>query len=133
STNLAILPPLIRDSEGNRVNTITYQNATPASLIPLNTAFSINGDITLDLTGTAPVLLMRSQDDIRIRLFLDPYKLDGTLNLSRDLPVDLSMIYLHEKANLSGRSTPLNIDMVDYARFKELNTDYASTSVKIPL
>ncbi|EKD82453.1 MAG: hypothetical protein ACD_39C01285G0001, partial [uncultured bacterium] len=127
--------PLIRDFEGNRVNPITYQNATPSTLIPLNTQFSIRAT-ALDLSGTQPILQISFQDnpERRARLYQDPYKnLAATIELSRDLPMDMSLIYLHEKADLSGRSIPLSTTMVDYTQYKAVNTDYASNTVYIPL
>ncbi|MBU1108924.1 MAG: Ig-like domain repeat protein [Candidatus Riflebacteria bacterium] len=129
-------PALIRDFEGNRVNPITYQNATPSTLIPLNTQFSVRGPASLDLTGAQPLLQIYFQNspERRARLYLDPYKnLAETIELSRDMPMDMSLIYLHEKADLSGRSIPLSQTMVDYAQYKIFNTDYASNTVYIPL
>lgn len=127
--------PLIRDFEGNRINPITYQNATPSTLIPLNTQFSVRAT-ALDLSSATPLLQISFQNnpERRARLYQDPYKnLAETIELSRDLPMDMSMIYLHEKGDLSGRSIPLSLTMVDYSQYKALNTDYASNTVHIPL
>lgn len=127
--------PLIRDFEGNRIMPITYNNATAGTLIPLNTPFSVQNS-SLDLSGTQPILRIGFQNTParKARLFLDPYKnLAETIELSRDLPVDLSRIYLHSKADLSGSSIPLSSTMVDYSVFKTMNTDYASTTAHIPL
>ncbi|PKL45007.1 MAG: hypothetical protein CVV41_02665 [Candidatus Riflebacteria bacterium HGW-Riflebacteria-1] len=127
--------PLIRDFEGNRVNPITYTNATPSTLIPLNTQFSVRTS-ALNLSSSTPLLQVSFQNtpERRARLYQDPYKnLAETIELSRDLPMDMSLIYLHSKADLTGSSFPLNATMVDYSKYKELNTDYASNTVHIPL
>jgi len=127
--------PLIRDFDGNRINPITYQNATPSTLIPLNTQFSVRAT-ALDLSSTTPLLQISFQNnpERRVRLYQDPYKnLAETIELSRDLPMDMSMIYLHEKGDLSGRSIPLSQTMVDYAQYKAINLNYAANSVNIPL
>lgn len=127
--------PLIRDFEGNRVVPIEYNNATPATLIPLNSQFSIQ-NAALDLTGPQPLLKIGFQTvpERRARLYTDPYKnLAETIELSRDLPVDLSRVYLYARADLTGGSVPLNTTMVDLAAFKTINVDYASNTVTIPL
>ena len=127
--------PLIRDFNGNRVYPITYSNATPATLIPLNTPFSIQ-NTKLDLTGTQPILTIGLQNSPirRARLYNDPYKnLASQIERSHDLPIDLSAIFLYAKADLSGGNFPLNNTMVDYTAFKTLNTDYASNVIHIPL
>jgi hypothetical protein len=127
--------PLIRDFEGNRIVPLTYNNATAGTLIPLNTSFSVQNS-SLDLSGTQPVLKIGFQTtpERRVRLYTDPYKnLAETIELSRNLPVDLSRIYLHSKADLSGSSIPLSSTMVDFTAYKTLNTEYASITVSIPL
>lgn len=127
--------PLIRDFEGNRVTPVTYNNAVAGTLLPLNTSFSIQNS-SLDFSGPQPILKIGFQTgpNRRARLYLDPYKnLAETIELSRDLPIDLSRIYLHSKGDLSGTSIPLSATNVDYNTFKTLNTDYASITVHIPL
>ncbi len=127
--------PLIRDFDGNRIVPIDYNVATPGTLIPLNSQFSIQS-AALDLTGVTPLLKIGFQTapERRARLYTDPYKnLAETIELSRDLPVDLSRIYLYAKADLTNGSIPLNATMVDYTAFKTINVDYASNTVTIPL
>ncbi|GAB4269130.1 MAG: hypothetical protein Kow0029_04980 [Candidatus Rifleibacteriota bacterium] len=127
--------PLIRDFEGNRIMPIDYNNATPATLIPLNSQFSVQS-ASLDLSGPQPLLKIGFQTAPvrRARLYTDPYKnLAETIELSRDLPVDLSRIYLYAQSDLTNGSISLNSTMVDYAAFKTINVDYASNTVTIPL
>ncbi|MGM0598172.1 MAG: Ig-like domain-containing protein [Candidatus Rifleibacteriota bacterium] len=129
--------PLIRDFYGNRVVPIKYNNATPATMIPLRSQFSVREDsFELDLTGSQPILKMQFQTgpERRARLYRDPYKnLAETIELSRDLPVDLSRVYLYANSDLTGGSMPLNENMVDFSEFKNINVDYASNTVTIPL
>jgi hypothetical protein len=127
--------PLIRDFEGNRVMPIDYNNATPATLIPLNTQFSVQ-EASLDLSGPQPLLKIGFQTapERRARLYNDPYKnLAETIELSRDLPIDLSQIYLYGSPDLTGGTVPMNTTNVDYTEFKNINVDYASNTVTIPL
>jgi hypothetical protein len=129
-------PPLIRDFQGNRVVPLTYQNATAGQLIPLRTGFSIQRT-ALDLSGPTPLLTIEFQstpDTRRARLYNDGYKaLKEVIELSRDLPINLSKVYLYKNADGTGGYFPLNDTMVDYAAYKILNTSYASTAVQIPL
>jgi len=129
-------PPLIRDFSGNRVVPIPYFQATAATLIPLTSGFSIQGT-HLDLGGPKPILTLDFQglpNERRARLYTDPYKaLKDRIELSRDLPVDLSRVYLYQNAEGTSGFFPLNSAMVDFAEFKVLNADYASLSVHIPL
>ena len=77
---------------------------------------------------------MADNPERRARLFYDPYKaLQETIERSRDLPADLSRIYLYQNSTMSGGYFPLNTTMVDFSAFKALNTDYASAVVHIPL
>jgi hypothetical protein len=127
--------PLIRDFSGNRIVPIQYNLATPATLIPLSSQFSVQ-KTELDLSGPQPLLKIDFQTSPmrRARLYTDPYKnLAETIELSRDLPIDLSRVYLYGNPNLTGGTLPLNDNMVDYNAFKTLNTDYASNTVTIPL
>ncbi|NLI79852.1 MAG: Ig-like domain-containing protein [Candidatus Riflebacteria bacterium] len=133
-------PPLIRDYQGNRVVPIPYFNATPATLIPLQAGFSIQKNSRLDLTGTLasmPILTMNFQgaaDARRARLYSDGYSADKySIILNTNTPVDLSRIYIYQRADGTGGYFPLNTSMVDYTLFKTLNPDFASTSVRIPL
>lgn len=124
--------PLIRDMNGNRVLPIDYNNATAATLVPLNTQFSIQG-ASMDLTGSFPVLQINFDSIRRARLYRDSYKnLSDTIERSRDLPIDLSEVYLYATADMNN-SLPLNQNMVDYSEYEGLNPDYASTTIRIPL
>lgn len=127
--------PLIRDFNGNRIVPIDYFNATPATLIPLNSQFSVQ-NTSLDLSGPQPLLKIGFQTAPlrRARLYTDPYKnLSETIELSRDLPIDLSRVYLYAQSDLVNGAIPLNTTMVDYTAFKAINVDYASNTVTVPL
>ncbi len=134
-------PTLIRDFEGNSVMPILPVNAVTANLTPLNTPFQISSNITLDLSGATPMLTINMQNNRKARLFDDPYS-ESTLALSRTMPVDLSRVYIYEKSDTNtGRSISLgsssNVNpMVKWTgsnSYTELNTRYASTTVRIPL
>ncbi len=127
--------PLIRDFDGNRITPIPYYNASAGTLIPLNTSFAVASS-SLNLSGPQPILTIEFQNSParKVRLYSDPYKnLAETIERSKDLPIDLSGVYLYAQADLTNGYFPLNTTNVDYAAFKTLNTDYASTTVHIPL
>ncbi|HMM61281.1 MAG TPA: hypothetical protein PKC25_14245, partial [Candidatus Rifleibacterium sp.] len=116
-------------------------NAVTANLTPLNTPFQISSNIMLDLSGATPILTINMQNNRKARLFDDPYS-ESTLALSRTMPVDLSRVYIYEKSDTNtGRSISLgsssNVNpMVKWTgsnSYTELNTRYASTTVRIPL
>ncbi len=134
-------PTLIRDFEGNSVMPILPVNAVTANLTPLNTPFQISSNINLDLSGATPILTINMQNNRKARLFDDPYS-ESTLALSRTMPVDLSRVYIYEKSDTNtGRSISLgsssNVNpMVKWTgsnSYTDLNTRYASTTVRIPL
>lgn len=129
----AAISPLIRDFEGNQVVPIPYTTATPATLIPLNTQFSIQ-NASLDFSGAQPRIKIGFDNTARVRMYTDPYLNSQTqISQSRNLPVDLSRVYLYAKSDLTGGSLPLNKNMVDYTAFKAINIEYASNTATIPL
>ncbi|HPT47102.1 MAG TPA: Ig-like domain repeat protein, partial [Candidatus Rifleibacterium sp.] len=132
-------PTLVRDFEGNSVKPILPANAVAAALTPLNTSFQISSNITLDLSSADPMLTINMQNR-RARLFDDTYS-ESTLTIARTRPVDLSRVYIYEKAETNtGRSISLgsitNVNpMVKWTgtgNYSDLN-DFASTTVRIPL
>jgi hypothetical protein len=131
-----LIPPLIRDDLGNRVNEILPGNARVASFTPLTETFGLAAT-HLDFSDPAnPTLTIRS-DGRKIRVYQNGYT--GS-SLPLTLPLDLSGIILCSTDNLStgkymplGTSTQTATKVVDWAKFKQLNTEFASSSIIIPL
>ncbi len=127
--------PFIRDSVGNRVNEILPYRATLASFTPLTTTFGI-GATHLDLSDPSnPVLTINSASERKFRLYENGYS-GSTLPLTT--PADLSGLIICSTNNTStgqylslGSSAQTGI--VNWSKFKELNTNFAATTVIIPL
>ena len=127
--------PLLRDIDGNMIVPIHYSQASAATLIPLNTQFSVHQPV-LDFAGAQPVLSLKMQETTgrKIRLYTDPYKnQQSIIERSTEIPIDLSRIYIHAQSDLQNGSFALNSNMVDMQAFKAINPDYASDTIRIPL
>ncbi|HEY9071200.1 MAG TPA: Ig-like domain-containing protein [Candidatus Ozemobacteraceae bacterium] len=129
------IPPLIRDQLGNRVQGIIPANATQATLVPLNSQFTIN-NFTLTSSGTQVLLTvdLNAATSRRARLYTDFFTSSANqVILPCTSPVSFQKIYLAKSSNMSGGSFPLTTAYVDYTQFNALNPQYASTTIRIPL
>lgn len=133
-------PAFIRDISGNRVNPILPGKAIIASLTPLVSPFSLNSNISLDLSGDVAILTLNFEDR-RARLFKDTYSATS-LTINKTTPVDLSRVYICSTDSINaGKNICLGApgtipSMVNWnsgaTSFVSLN-DFASTTVRIPL
>jgi len=128
--------PLIRDDLGNRVNEILPARSIAAAFTPMTETFGL-GVTHLDFSDPANPVLTISSNGRKMRIYQNGYS--GS-DLPRTLPADLSGVVLCSTANLStgsylslGTSTQTSTKVVNWTKFKEMNTDYASTTVRIPL
>ncbi|HNW37204.1 MAG TPA: hypothetical protein PKM25_19845, partial [Candidatus Ozemobacteraceae bacterium] len=116
---------------GNRIQGVPSANATQAQLIPPPNNFYFS---TASLISSgSQVLLQIPSFSRRARLYQDFYQPVNELQLRRTTPVTLSKVYLAKNADMTGGSFPLSAEFVDFNIFKDINTDYASTTVTIPL
>ncbi len=133
-------PPFIRDTNGNRVNTILPGYAIIGDLTPLTTPFSITSDVSLDLSSSTPILTIHFNNR-RARLFLDNYSATS-LVIGKTMPADLSRIYICSNESVSSGeniclgtsgSIPAMVNWNSGANSYTVLNDYASTTVRIPL
>ncbi len=126
SFSIATGPVLIRDMEGNRVNTIPFSMSVPASLTPVTDNYNIDDTPTLDVNSQ---ILTITTSQRRTRLFNDEYRRDAPFPSGKTRAnFDLSRVYLYKNADRTGQYIPLSKSTVP----ANLN-DYASTTIRIQL
>ncbi|MBF0499131.1 MAG: hypothetical protein HQM09_03300 [Candidatus Riflebacteria bacterium] len=128
--SVATYPIMIRDLQGNKINTIAFDQAVPASITTLQSNFNINNDANLDI-GSG---ILTMTFDRRARLFLDEmqvsYPLPGGKTISN---VVTSRLYLYKNQDRTGSSMPLQRSSAPGATGSILLNDYSSSTVRIQL
>ncbi|MFZ2960771.1 MAG: hypothetical protein WA705_28170 [Candidatus Ozemobacteraceae bacterium] len=128
--SIATYPIMIRDLQGNKVNTIGFDQSVAASITPILSNFNINNGSTLDV-GTG-ILCMSF--DRRARLFLDEMQVNiptpGGKTISN---AALTKIYLYKNLDRSGASITLQRASAPGATGSYILNDYSSDTVRIQL